>query len=433
MLSSAALCCAEGRILTDKIKLLAVLDGGATTGFSQVATGLLSGLHATGKYELVQLGINYLALGPNPDPWHKEPAGFYHLNGGRFEADDPHGFMRMEHWVREWQPDCVFVTNDFPIAHRYMQDGHEPTALAQSSALKVLYAPLDSQPCPPSFAATAQQWDVTIAYTFWQRRLMAEVDPVFADMPVMYHGIDPTIYFPRDKREAKEELEEIFARHNNGHAPKLTDKFIVYEVGTNQFRKDLPALFRAYAEFHGKVKNAFLIPHTSAAPSGIGGGWHLRNLAALTGAKDAVMMENASQFTQQEMAVFMNAADVLAYPTRGEGFGIPSLEAMACKTPVVATNFGPQRELHENGRGYLAKVLDTIPGEPGCLTFFALPDWRDLSRKLYHVYANPDEAAKVAEQAYAWAKPHTWPAKAQELDGIITDALGSHQSLPAAA
>jgi glycosyltransferase involved in cell wall biosynthesis len=148
--------------------------------------------------------------------------------------------------------------------------------------------------------------------------------------------------------------------------------------------------------------------------------------------KDAVLMENASQFSQEEMAVFMAAADVLAYPTRGEGFGIPSLEAMACKTPVVATNFGPQRELHDNGRGYLVKVVDSIPGEPGCLTFFAEPDWRDMARKLYHVYANPDEAAAVAEQAYQFAIKHPWSSKAEQLDGILTDALAQRETPPLA-
>jgi glycosyltransferase involved in cell wall biosynthesis len=124
---------------------------------------------------------------------------------------------------------------------------------------------------------------------------------------------------------------------------------------------------------------------------------------------------------------------VLAYPTRGEGFGIPSLEAMACKTPVVATNFGPQKELHDNGRGYLFKVLDMVPGEPGCLTNFALPDWRDLSRKLYHVYLNPGEAAKVAEEAYAFAQKHPWSDKAAQLDSIITDTIAARTEQQQAA
>lgn len=410
--------------MVDKIRLLYVADGATHTGFSQVSTGLLTGLQATGRYDITHLAINYLDIGPNDSPWHKVAAGFWHPSDGRYEASDPFGHTKLQMWSERGDFDVAIVNNDFPIAHSYMTTAEgEGTSFGRSRALKVLYAPLDSQPCPPAFVNAASMYDVNIAYTYWQRQLMADVDKSYADMPVMYHGVDLDLYQPMDKKEAKEQLEEIFAKHNAGKAPKLTDKYLVYEVGTNQWRKDLPALFRGYADFKKKVKNAFLIPHTSASPSQINGGWNLRNLAALTGVTDAVIMDNASQFTQEEMAVFMNAADVLAYPTRGEGFGIPSLEAMACKTPVIATKFGPQRELHDNGRGYFIKVMDTVPGEPGCLTFFALPDWKDLSRQLYHVYANPDEVAAVTEQGYAFAQRHPWSDKAAQLDGIITEAL----------
>lgn len=413
----------------DRIKLLYVGDGATHTGFSQVSTGLLTGLHESGRYDITHLAINWLDIGPNDAPWNKVAAGFWQPVNGRFEATDPFGRFRLNQFVqaREW--DVIVVNNDFPVAQGYaLTDEGELSAMGKSNALKVLYAPLDSQPCPPQFAASAGLYDVNISYTFWQRDLMADLDERFADMPVMYHGIDLDTYQPMDKSEAKERLEEVFARHNNGKAPRLTDKYIVYFVGTNQWRKDLPALFRAYVEFRKKVKNAFLIPHTSAMPSQINGGWQLKNLAALTGVEDAVIMDHASQFSQEEMAVFMNAADVLAYPTRGEGFGIPSLEAMACKTPVVATKFGPQRELHENGRGYFIKVADTVPGEPGCLTYFALPDHKDLARQLYSVYANRDEVAGITERAYEFAQRHPWSDKSAQLDSIITEALAAKRN-----
>ena len=38
------------------------------------------------------------------------------------------------------------------------------------------------------------------------------------------------------------------------------------------------------------------------------------------------------------------ACDVLVHPYRGEGFGLPVLEAMACGLPVVVTAGGPTDE-----------------------------------------------------------------------------------------
>ena len=39
-----------------------------------------------------------------------------------------------------------------------------------------------------------------------------------------------------------------------------------------------------------------------------------------------------------DLSLLYNAADVLAFPSRYEGFGLPVLEAMACGTPVVCSN-----------------------------------------------------------------------------------------------
>ena len=40
----------------------------------------------------------------------------------------------------------------------------------------------------------------------------------------------------------------------------------------------------------------------------------------------------------QDMPLFYNAAEVLVYPSFYEGFGLPPIEAMACGTPVIASN-----------------------------------------------------------------------------------------------
>ena len=44
--------------------------------------------------------------------------------------------------------------------------------------------------------------------------------------------------------------------------------------------------------------------------------------------------------TEQEMASLYAACDVLVHPYRGEGFGLPVIEAMACGLPVIVTAGG---------------------------------------------------------------------------------------------
>ncbi|MDZ4957211.1 glycosyltransferase, partial [Clostridium perfringens] len=40
----------------------------------------------------------------------------------------------------------------------------------------------------------------------------------------------------------------------------------------------------------------------------------------------------------ENLPIFYNASKLLVYPSFYEGFGLPPLEAMACGTPVIASN-----------------------------------------------------------------------------------------------
>jgi glycosyltransferase involved in cell wall biosynthesis len=408
----------------DKIKLLYISDYG-NTGFGTVTKGLLRGLSKTDKYEIFQLGINWQDLQDFDEPWRITSAGFWHIKDDSLIADDPYGYIKAQDWVKKFDPDITFINNDFAVAKRYLVDRDgEPTALAKHRSVKVLYAPVDSEPVPDAYIEIARMFDLTIAYTDWQRQMMAEHDPLFGFMPVLLHGYDAEHMKPMDKAEAREQLYDIFAKHNDQETPEvfrkmLQDSFLIYFVGTNQFRKDIPCLFRAVALLQEEVPNAYLIPQTNAIPTGQNG-WVLSNLQKLTDLKNAVIMKYANVFTQDEMNVLYNAADVLAYPTRGEGFGLPSLEAMAVKTPVVATRFGPQEELHGEGRGYFIEIRDVIPGDLFGWSYFVLPDHRSLYKQLKFVHDNPEDAKETAERAYEFAKDLTWDNQAKKLDEILS-------------
>ena len=409
-------------------KLMYVGDYGKT-GFGTVANGVLRGLHNRG-WDILHMAINYNDLEPVELPWKMVPAGFYHpMENGRYEAYDPYGFNKVNTWVKTFDPDIVLINNDFPVVSRYLGTDEEPTPFAKHRSHKVIYSPMDSWPFPPMWALMARRFDQVISYSYWQKDMMCAVDTEMVDMPVIYHGVDTRTYFPIDKREAKARLRDVFVRYNKNakNIPNFEDAYIVYFVGTNQWRKDIPALFRAFNEFRRQhpEKKIFLIPHTSAMPmSPTHGGWSLYALRDLTGLESAVLMQYANIFTEDEMNVFYNAADVLAFPTRGEGFGLPSIEAMAAKTPVIATRFGPQYEIHMEKRGYFIEVDDYEPGNMTALTYFAKPSWKSLFQQLMWVYDNPEDASAIAENAYKWVVNHTWDSKAQQFHDVLTDVLG---------
>ena len=86
-----------------------------------------------------------------------------------------------------------------------------------------------------------------------------------------------------------------------------------------------------------------------------------------------------------------NAAQLLVFPSLEEGFGLPAVEAMACGTPVVASD-----------RGSLPEIV----GEAGLL--FDPMDAHAIERALESVLRDDDLRAGMAQRGLARSSLFTW-------------------------
>src|SRR5262249_708299 len=66
--------------------------------------------------------------------------------------------------------------------------------------------------------------------------------------------------------------------------------------------------------------------------------------------------------TDLEIAQLYNACDCLVHPYRGEGFGLPVLEAMACGLPVIVTAGGATDDFVDEQTGYVISSKRLIFG-----------------------------------------------------------------------
>ena len=64
--------------------------------------------------------------------------------------------------------------------------------------------------------------------------------------------------------------------------------------------------------------------------------------------------------TQENLNKLYNIADVLAVPSRVEGFGLVAIEGLACGAPVVATNNGGMTDFINESVGALVDVEDDV-------------------------------------------------------------------------
>ena len=134
------------------------------------------------------------------------------------------------------------------------------------------------------------------------------------------NGVDEAFH-PADAAEVAE-----FRRNR-----RLPERFILY-LGTLEPRKNLETLIDAYAGLRADGKT---VPKLVIAG---GKGWFFETIFARVaelGLTDEVFFPG--YLPGAELPWWYRSAELFAYPSRFEGFGLPVLEAMACGTPVITT------------------------------------------------------------------------------------------------
>ena len=98
--------------------------------------------------------------------------------------------------------------------------------------------------------------------------------------------------------------------------------------------------------------------------------------------------------SQDSLPYYYSAAEAVVVPSHYESFGMVALEAMACGTPVVASQVG--------GLAFL--VQDGVTG-------FVVPDGDPeiLANRLSRLILEPGLSQKLGDQAAACAQEYAWP------------------------
>jgi len=139
---------------------------------------------------------------------------------------------------------------------------------------------------------------------------------------VTYHGVDP-VYQPCQDTNALAGLREKYG---------IAKDFILY-VGKISARKNLVRLIRAFAS----LKRDTALPHQLVL---VGNRTWLSDdiLTAVRefGRENEILL--VGEVPLADVPLFYSAASLFVFPSLCEGYGLPPLEAMACGTPVVASN-----------------------------------------------------------------------------------------------
>ncbi len=235
-------------------------------------------------------------------PWRLATALAYFTRTGQDRLfGDADVFHATEHLLpRLKRIRSVFTLHD--LIFQFDPDSHKPLNIA---FLKTMM--------PRFLKAT----DAVITVSECTKRDAIRLYGVPADkIHVIYEGVDPKFMPITDLTR----LATVRANY------QLPNHFILH-LGTIEPRKNLPLLFEVVAQSKQHLVVAGKL------------GWLTDPILAKVkelGVEDRVHFTGFVE--DEDLPALISAADVLAMPSKYEGFGLPVLEAMACGTPVVASN-----------------------------------------------------------------------------------------------
>ena len=118
--------------------------------------------------------------------------------------------------------------------------------------------------------------------------------------------------------------------------------------------------------------------------------------------------EFARMAPEDELKDIYRRCDAWLFGSRLEGFGLPILEAMACRTPVIATPAGAAPELIAGGGGVLVRL-----GHPD-----------DMARAIERVCTLPETKWRgMSDAAYRTATSYTWDDATGRLESGLRAAI----------
>lgn len=126
------------------------------------------------------------------------------------------------------------------------------------------------------------------------------------------------------------------------------------------------------------------------------------------------------EFPHYQLGSLYRSADCFISVSRGEGWNMPLMEAMACGLPSIATDWGAHKEFVHEGIAYPLRTRGKVPAVAKCPYYagfsWADPDPDHLRHLLREVYENRDEASRRGQAAAdEVAARWTWGTTARKI------------------
>jgi len=252
------------------------------------------------------------------------------------------------------------------------------------------WTPLDHVTLPPQVLRFLLKDNVTpITMSPHGKR---QLDKAGVDNVYIPHGVDTKVMKP---------TKEVYGTPTREYLGVPDDGFLVGIFAANKanglvHRKALAENLLAFAMFKEEHPDAYLYIHSE--PSNAFGGFQLVPLIKAAGLDDSCVRilntdVNRVGYPAEVLAGFMSACDVVLSTSYGEGFGVPQVEAQACGTRVITSNWAASPDL----AGDDSFLVDGQPfwDEPQ-QAFYNIPNINSIVQALRLAYESPRGTSLVS-------------------------------------
>jgi glycosyltransferase involved in cell wall biosynthesis len=323
----------------------------------------------------------------------------------------------------QWSPiEAIVVALDIPLQEKLLQINREGTPY-------IGIFPVESGPLCNSWSASLSLMTERLVISEFGKLMIenAGVDATY--LPV---GIDTESWRPPSEQERQT------IRKSLGFEE---DEFIVLTVADNQERKNLSIAADIISRVRKKIDAKWVLVTRVDSPVG----WKLDDLAMQLDITEAfTKFDRGLPFDR--LWILYAAADAFLLTSKAEGLCMPVLEAMACGTPVLATNCTAMLEhIYADPDWSRVKEGSWGKGKPQGVRGFTIPveyasidPWGNSVR----AYADPkagaemllkisrlkaDKLRQITDAALDYSRTRTWQKAGEVLELMIKSGVSKTQ------
>jgi glycosyltransferase involved in cell wall biosynthesis/thioredoxin-like negative regulator of GroEL len=277
-----------------------------------------------------------------------------------------------------------------------------PKSEPPQGAKWVIMQPWEFSTLPRRFVEIFRNADELWVPSNYTRQAFINSGLDFNKVQVIPNGIDPELFQPKGR---------VFNLNT-----KKRLKFLY--VGGTTYRKGIDILLQSYISTFTANDNVTLIVKDMGTESFYKGQTaeeQIKSIQQTPNTPEIIYIKD--YLTEEEIASLFRACDVFVSPYRGEGFSLPTLEAMACGLPVIVTEGGATEDFVLDSFGwkipsYKISIGNQIDKDPLVGEAFILePDGDYLSGLMRAIYRNPSDitvrgliASRYARTLWTWKR-----------------------------